>query len=57
MVAKKGKFTREVAGKHKVIFKFIENHPKISKYKKLFSYMKHKGNGKMFFGTLLFPVL
>ena len=31
MVGEKGKFTREVAGKDKVIFKFIENHPKISK--------------------------
>ena len=28
MVIEKGKFTRVVAGKHKVIFKFIENHPK-----------------------------
>ena len=34
MVGKKGKFTREVAGKLTVIFKFIENHPKISKYRK-----------------------
>ena len=33
MVDEKGKFTREVAGKYKVIFKFIENHPKMSKYR------------------------
>ena len=34
MVDEKGKFTREVANsKYKVIFKFIENHPKISKYR------------------------
>ena len=31
MVGEKGKFTREVAGKHKVIFKFIKNYPKIQK--------------------------
>ena len=28
MLSEKGKFTREVAGKHKVTIKFIENHPK-----------------------------
>ena len=33
MVDEKGKFTREVAGKHKVIFKFIENDQKILKYR------------------------
>ena len=31
MVGETGKFTKEVAGKYKFIFKFIENHPKISK--------------------------
>ena len=33
MVGEKGKFTKKVAGKYKVIFKFIENHSKISKYR------------------------
>ena len=28
-----GKFTWEVAGKHKVIFTFMENYPKLSKYR------------------------
>ena len=28
MLSEKGKFTREVAGKHKVAVKFIENRPK-----------------------------
>ena len=33
--SEKGKFTREAAGKHKVILKFIENYLKISKYRSL----------------------
>ena len=28
--SEKGKFTRNVADKHKIIFKFIEDYPKIS---------------------------
>ena len=28
MLSEKGKFTREVADKHEVTVKFIENHPK-----------------------------
>ena len=28
MLSEKGKFTRQIAGKHKVTIKFIEDHPK-----------------------------
>ena len=31
--SEKGTFTREVAGNHRVIFRFIANDPKISKYR------------------------
>ena len=31
--SEKGKFTGEVAGSHRVIFRFIANDPKISKYR------------------------
>ena len=31
--SEKGKFTREVAGNHTIIFRFIANDPKISKYR------------------------
>ena len=58
--SEKGKFTREVAGKlckHKVIFKFIENYPKISKYRSLSALWNLRENGKMLFDTLLLPVL
>ena len=40
--SEKGKFTLEVAGKHKVIFTLIENYPKISKYR-IVQLMKQKG--------------
>ena len=53
MVDEKGKFIREVEGKYKVIFKFIENHQEISKS---FSYMNRKGKWQMFFGTIPFSV-
>ena len=52
-----GKFTREVRSQHTVILKFTENYLKNIKVYKSFSYMKHQVNGKMLFGTKLFPVL
>ena len=54
MVDEKRKFTSEVAGKHKVIFKLIENHPKISKYRSRSAILNIRENGKMLFGTLLY---
>ena len=57
MVSEKGKFTREVAGKHKVTFTFIENHPKILKYSSCPAILIIRENGKMLFGTMLFSGL
>ena len=53
----KGKVTIEVAGKHKFIFKFIENYPKILKHRRLSAMCNIRENGKMLFATKLFPVL
>ena len=52
LYTEKGKFTREVRGKHKVILKFIENGPKNIKVQKSFSSLKHKGKWQN-----VFPVL
>ena len=53
----KGTFTREVAGKHKVIFKFIEDYPKILKYRSLSAMRNIRENGKILFATKLFSVI
>ena len=55
--SEKGKLTRKVAGKHKVIIKFIENYPKVSKYRSHSAIYNIRENGKMLFGTKVFPVL
>ena len=49
--------TMEVTGKHKVIFKFIENHPKILKYRSRSAILMIRENGKILFGTILFSGL
>ena len=41
--SEKGTFTTEVAGKHEIIFRLIENYPQNMKVLKLFSYIKHQG--------------
>ena len=55
--SEKGKQTRDVAGKHKVIIKFTENYPKLSKYRSRSAIKNIRENGKMLFGFKLFPVL
>ena len=52
MLSEKRKFTREVAGKHKVTVKFIENRP--LKYRSCSAIRIIRENGKMLFGTMLF---
>ena len=56
LYTEKGKLTRQVRGKHKVILIFIGNTPKISKYRSLSALSNIRENGKMLFGTKLFPV-
>ena len=57
MVDDKGKFTRAVAGKYKVIFKFIENHPKISKNGSCSAIWIIGENSKLLFCIILFSGL
>ena len=57
MVSEKGKLTREFAGKHKVIFKFIANHLKTYQSIEVVKLYETRETDKMLFGTLLFPVL
>ena len=55
--SEKGMFTTEVAGKHKVISKFIENYPKYESVEVVLLYKNIGENGIMLFVRPLFPVL